>query len=118
MRGILFPNSLENTSVIGSFLSPKLVLFMISQQDKCSISIPSSIRCFETSILSSIVMPHEGYSGDILTAMTKSLGVSLLIPLMISIKNRDLLCSVPPQLSDLLFVFLPRNCVIRYPWAP
>ena len=85
----------------------------MSQQDKCKMSIPSFTNILETSILSSIVTPQDGYSGDILTATTKSRGVSLLIPLTISMRNFDLFRSVPPHSSDLLFVFLPRNCVIK-----
>ena len=107
------PNCLEKISVIGNCSFFYWVLFFMSQQDKCKMSISSFSNNLETSILSSIVTPQDGYSGDILTATTKSRGVASLILLTISMRNLDLFRSVPPHSSNLLVVFLPRNCVIR-----
>ena len=84
-------------------------LFVISQQDKWRISIPSAIKSLDKSRLSSIVMPQDGYVGDILTAIMKLDGTIFLILRTISIRNLNLFFVEPPQSSSLRLVLVPRN---------
>ena len=107
--GISPPIFLQNSAVIGTASGPSWVFFVISQQDRWRISIPSAIKSLDKSRLSSIVMPQDGYVGDILTAIMKLDGTIFLIVRTISIRNLNLFFVEPPQSSSLRLVLVPRN---------